>query len=370
MSNTSNVHYLHGTPRPIAQFLRVGRMHKQLEEMRHQGRLPVTRFVFDAGRVLAQSDLFATLRQDGRELVLDTNVAELSAIAHFKGFAQHAPWASANGALSPVHFTSRANELDNIGRISRFAISHSFDRVLSPSGAIKTINDEWLSASVEACNLLRRSLDRDGGQQIAIGFSLIVTNAMLNDVASRKAIISKIEGAPFESIWMRISGFGADATGVAIRKYISAVQEFHELGKPIVADCVGGLAAQAIVAFGAVSGIAHGLASKERFDASSWDKPRKPGGGGGEYTFLMPGIDRLLGRNDAEALIASSGARKHFSCSDRSCCTHGFEDTEKDVRGHYLRQRAKSFQSLSAVHEAVRSQHFVAKELVQAERYA
>jgi hypothetical protein len=156
-----------------------------------------------------------------------------------------------------------------------------------------------------------------------------------------------------------------------LRKYIASLQDFHALEKPIVADGIGGLSALAVVAFGAACGVSHGVASKERFDASSWYKPPgSGGGGGGGYSMLIPGIDKLLTREDAEAIFAASGGRRLGACEDRSCCPHGFEDTKKDPKAHFLRRRASDYAGLAKVPDLVRARHFLDNNLAIADRKA
>jgi hypothetical protein len=193
----------------------------------------------------------------------------------------------------------------------------------------------------------------------------------LNDPAERKPLATHLAELPIESIWLRASGFGADATAAGIRKYITALQDFVATGKPIISDNVGGMAALAVVSFGSACGVAHGAAEKERFDASYWNKPHKSEQrGGGGYMMLLPGIDRLLKRTEAEILLAAPHARRLLSCNNPTCCPHGFEDTLKDPRGHYLRQRAAQCEELSSIPDPVRAQHFLDKMLTEADRKA
>jgi hypothetical protein len=165
---------------------------------------------------------------------------------------------------------------------------------------------------------------------------------------------------------------GSNATDVGIAKYIGAARDFHDLNRPVVADGVGGLAGQAIVAFGATSGLSYGVATKERFDASSWNKPPREDvrGGGQQYVMLLPGIDRLLRKEDAEAIINTQGGRRLCSCGDQNCCPLGFEDTSKDPKGHFLRQRAYRCEAIASVPDAVRSRHYLDQILKDEERRA
>ena len=217
---------------------------------------------------------------------------------------------------------------------------------------------------------LRRALDSRGGNNIAIDYPLITTFAALRDPIQRRTFVTSIKGLPFDNLWLRISGFGADATAIGIRRYIAAVSELLRLEKPIIADGIGGLAALSSVAFGAAGGISHGVAEKERFDASSWDKPRTSGGGGRERRILIPGLDRLLNLKQMDSLMAAPSGRRLCSCSDRSCCPHGWDDTQKDPKGHYLIQRSKQINAVSLIPDSRRVSHFLDHDLADANRIA
>jgi len=366
----SNVVYLHGQPVPVTRFLRVSE-HRRLEQLLEADKLPYGRFVVEAGWFSSQKDLVKALKQRGHELVLDTNVAELSAIAKFPGQAKNAPWANREGILTEAQLKPGSNT-SIIVNIAHFAVANGFARVHSPTHFISGPTDSWFNIDLENCLALRRSLDAEGGKSIAVDFPLMIPNSALNDNSLRREIIAGLRSLPIDSVWARISGFGSGATPASLRKYISSVQEFHTLGLPIVADGVGALSALAIIAFGAASGLSYGVAAKERFDASLWNKPPKinSGGGGRAYSYLLPGIDSLLRREEADAIVNAPGGRRLISCEDRSCCPHGYEDTAKDPKGHFLRQRAFSCDAVSAVPEPVRAQHFLDKDLAQADRKA
>jgi len=376
----TNVVYLHGHPAPVAHFLRIGVSgHRRLEQLLAANQLPYSRFVGEAGVFLRQKDLVDGLRQAGHELVLDTNIAELSVEGRYRGAAKGAPWADPHGVLTEAHLTEAhprigSNEPDRIAQIARFAVENGINRIMAPGHYLAEATDSWFKTDLATCTRLRDALDREGGRDIAIDYPLIVSSAALIDVAQRRAFVASLAEEPIASLWLRVSGFGGHATAPALRKYISAVRDFHELGVPIIADCVGGLSAQAILAFGAASGIAHGVAEKERFDASSWHKPPPPAEekkrGGNAYSVLLPGIDRLLKPEQALALIDSAGGRRLLACNDRGCCPRGFDDTMADPKGHYLRQRAWQCEAISVVPESRRAQDFLDRTLTDADRKA
>ena len=372
----TNVVYLHGNPASVAHFLRIGASgHRRLEQLLAAGQLPYARFVGEAGVFLRQKDLVDALRQAGHELVLDTNVAELSVIGRFQGRVKGAPWADPHSVLTEAHLRVGANEFDLIGQIARFAVENGISRVMAPAHYLIQATDSWFGVDLAACDALRRALDQEGGADVAIDYPLIVSNAALNDTAQRRAFVASLAGGPIDSVWLRISGFGGGVTAAALRKYIAAARDFHELERPINSDCVGGLSAQAILSFGAASGIAHGFGEKERFDASAWHKPPPPRDpdkkqGANAYAVLLPGVDRLLKPSQARTLIETPGGRRILACNDRWCCPRGFDDTIADPNGHYLRQRAWQWDAISRIPESRRVQHFLDRTLADADRAA
>jgi hypothetical protein len=226
------------------------------------GQLPYQRFVANAGTFQRQRELISALRQAGRELVLDTNVAELSVIGRWQGAAQGAPWANQDGVLTEAQLRPVRNDSDVVGKIARFVIEHGIKRVLAPAHLLSDATDSWLQLDLRTSEALRVLLDREGGRDVAIDYPLIISNAALNDVAQRRAFVAALGRLPIDSIWLRVSGFGGETTAAALRKYISAARDFHALNKPVIADCVGGLSGLAILAFGAAGGIAHGASTR------------------------------------------------------------------------------------------------------------
>ncbi|MCG6204995.1 hypothetical protein LPW26_10130 [Rhodopseudomonas sp. HC1] len=368
----SNVVYLRRAPDQVAAFLRVGGSgHRQLETLLMSGKLPSKRLVLDASAFSRQGDLVAGLKRAGRELSLDTNVAELSAVGRFQGAVRTAPWAPADKPITESDVLG--NQAWLLPKVARFAVENGLNRIQAPTHFLERgVKDPWFRVDLEACLRLRQLLDMEGGKDIDIDYPLMISAATLNDATERTAIIPALARLPIKSLWLRISRFGADATPAGVSKYISAIREFHVLDLPLVADGAGGMVGLAVAAFGAASGLCHGVAEKERFDASAWNKPRpdKKSSGGNAYSVLLPGVDRLLKKEEAQALIGSPAGRRLLSCPNRNCCPSGFEDTLKDPKGHYLRQRAFQCDELSAVQDLLKPKHFIEKMLAAASRTA
>ncbi len=365
-----NVHYLHPRPTRIAQFLRVGSTgHRQLEHLLNADKLPPTRFVVDAASYDKQIDLIKALKEAGAEIVLDTNAAELSTIGRYRGVVNGAPWAQPDRPLERRDFIAGTNR-SVIEPIARFAVKRDVSAVLAPTHLITEAQSPWLAIDVDACAALRVALDREGGGHIAIDYSLITTFALLRDPIACIQFFIWMRDLPFDNLWLRISGHGADATPAGIRRFIAASSYFHKLGKPIIADHLGGFAALAFVAFGAGSGFAHGVGGRERFNTSNWNKPQTCSGGNGPKSVYIRGLDRQVSVEAARSLFENArSARSILGCSDPTCCGD-IELMLKNPEAHQLKQHDMQVRDLSRTPMTQRPSRFLDEHLTKAERVA
>lgn len=362
----SNVRYLQPRTEPIALFVRIGTTgHRQLETLHSSGRFSPKRVVFEAAWIGMQGDLVSALRESGAEIVLDTNTAELSELGRFQGAARRVPWANASRQLV------RSDPWkDILAQIADFAVAHGVHTILSPTHLLRDSKDEWLPLDISLCSALRDALDSRGGRHVAIDYPLLTTYGALRDRMQRRALIARLNSIPFDNLWLRVSGFGADASAVGVRRYITALFDFQELAHPIVADSVGGLAGLAVAAFGASGALAHGVAEKERFDASAWHRPRRDGGGGQSGRVYLPALDRYISLSEARALFEARGGRRILSCKDIDCCPRGADDMLRDPKAHFLNQRRNQLHDLSTVPLQRRADRFLREHLATADRDA
>ncbi len=354
-----NVVYLHGKPREVAQVTRVGfSEHRLCEQLLSANKLASRRYVVEAAFLQRQRSLLRTLKDSKVEVVLDTNCAELSVPGRCSGAVRTAPWAHDDQPLEPGDFVAGTNR-SVIEPIARLAVKQEVAALLSPSHFLGDKNADWLRTDLESCAELRLALDREGGKHIPIDYQVIATYAQLRDPEFRRTIINGIHGLPIARVWLRISGFGADATGVGISRYIESVRAFHELNMPIIADHVGGLASLALAAFGAVSGFASGIGGKQRFDASGWLKPDGGGGGNGSKRIYVPGLDRTLAITELRQLFDETRTARHiFGCSDPSCCG----DVEKMLGNpvaHQTVQLSRAAAGMSNTPESLRTSEYL-----------
>ena len=355
-----NIIYLQPPPPEVAHFIRVGfNDHRRCEHLLTTGKMRATRYVMEAGSFERQASLVSNLIDRGAEIVLDTQAAELSAPGKYLGSAKRAPWARATGPLEVDDFVAGTSR-NVIGTIASFAVESRVSAVMAPTHFLGDNIDDWFDADRRACIALRRELDRRGGVHIAIDYPLISTYAQFREQRFRQRVIGGLKSVPFDYLWIRVSGFGADATATGIERYIRGSLTFRALGRPVVTDCVGGFASLAVASFGASSGFSHGLERKERFDTRDWAKP--PTGerrGGSPKTLYLAALDRRLSVADARRLLdASRGSRTLFGCSDRECCGNVSAMLDSPET-HFVVQTGRRVDELSKAPESLRTDHFL-----------
>jgi hypothetical protein len=330
--------------------------------------LPFRRFVFDAAHIAEQAQLLRELKRAGCEIILDPNVAELSAVGKFSGAAAKLPWAHGERPWEPDDFGSRRN-LSLAHDIAEFAVTYGVDAVLTPSH-LEEPRSDWREHDLAMVHALRRSLDELGGRAISIDYQLITTAAALKDPAYRADTVDSIQDLPVENLWLRVSGFDARSTGTGTRRFIEAARDFQAAGRPIIADMVGGFPALAASAAGSISGFAGGIAQKEAFRAAEYLRlPTGSGGGSGPRIYL-PELDRFVSEDQLNAIISARGARSRVICTDTNCCPSGREDMVDNYKAHFLYQRHRQIDELSRTPDARKFTHFLLNQLGPAVRGA
>ena len=362
------VHTLPTPPQdPIAQFIRLGSDYHQMDELLAAGRLPVDRAVFRAALVPQQRSLANAIRAEGREIVLDTGVADLTHPWRYKTGARGVTWANDGRPLAIADTTER----EFVRKIADFASQYSFHSVLSPTHYIENLDDGKFAADTTACTNLRAALDGHNAS-IGIDYQLSISHALFSDPSQRRRIIKQIADLPVRSIWLRISPFGITSSAAIVRRYAEMLVDFNDTGLPLIVDGIAGFPALALLAFGAASGIAHGVSQNESFRAQGPVEPRRKKGQGGSLPLraLIPALDCQLTRAEYDQVVGAHGGRRAISCTDRGCCPRGVTDTWASPKAHYLRQRRLQMEGLAAIPNAHRQQHFLEVELPQAERRA
>jgi hypothetical protein len=370
---TATVHVLRPATPTIAGYLRIGHSsHRKLADIHAAGQLPYRRAVFDAAHFGKQRELAKTLKASGCEIVLDPNFAEMATIGKFgSSTIQKLSWSNHNRPWESSDF-GRMRNFDAVKAIAEFVVTAGVHAVLAPTHLVETVNDQWRPIDLRMCEALRYELDRCGGSNIAVDYQLITTTALLKDAEARAGFVADIQTMRIENVWLRASGFGADATGAGTRHFIESVRVLHGIGRPLIADMAGGFATLGVVAFGAVGGMSHGVGLKETFRAADWRKqPDEDGVGGGPAprTYVKE-LDRYFKEEQLQAIFNAKGGRSRFCCADTSCCPHGAEDMIENRHAHFLTQRHRQLDDLSGVPEDRRASHFLLRHLDPAIRSA
>jgi hypothetical protein len=362
---------------PVGHAIRSGESaYRQLETLHAEGRLPVKTLIVDASRAKFQKEFISAIRESGGEVILDTKCAELSEIGRCNGLAKGAPWAQVDEQrpLIPSDYQPGAN-IDLFSSIANFAVELGVNAVMAPTHFLRDgVNDKWWPIDKNSIGLLRAALDRAGGEAIGIDYPLIVRHTLLQDADHRRGLVTGLTSLPIDNLVVRLSGFGASAAPLAMKRTFAALRELQLSGHPILLDHVGGLIGVGALALGCVSGIGHGIGEREQFDAGQWHKvPKKrdPDAPGGRAVYVpLPGFDRNFSKKDLELITATPKGRRLASCADKSCCPHGLKSMQDNLKGHIAVQRFKSVGAIDAVPDNHRAQHFLDNEMRSAERKA
>ncbi|MBV7266761.1 hypothetical protein [Erythrobacter ani] len=358
---SATIHQLHNTP-PIAGFIRVGHIdHKWIEERLSAGRMPYRRFVFDAAHVDKQRGLLGALKKAGHEVILDTNFAELCSVGRFNGAASVLPWANQDRPWQVEDLGgNRARFLAS--QMAEFAVERDVDAVLSPSQLIE-VKGSGPSIDANLAEALRVALDASGGGGIALDYQVITTMNLLRDDEFRRDVAKICDQVDCENVWLRASGFDAQSTGAATKRFVENMAELHGAGKPFVGDMIGGLPAIGAAAAGAIGAICHGSGGRESFRIADYRKIPTGGGGGGKRRVFLAGLGRWVSEEQFEKIVGTKGAKSKLFCRDKGCCPQGRDDMIDEAKGHFLNQRNAQIRELSRIPEERRLDHFLAQQL-------
>lgn len=361
----SNVHILHPTSPPLAGFLRVGHTgHHKLEALHAADRLGFSRLVFDAAYAGGQADCLRAQKAAGREIVIDLNVAETAMAGRFGSAIGTLPWGNPDRPWAPGDFGAARND-DFAKRFAEFVANIGPSAVLAPVHVAE--GDEWRSIDIRATERLRFELDRVGAKDVAIDHLVIISAREFRDSEKRAAVLDGVGDLPVQNLWVRVSGFGATATGARTRYVIEAARSLQGLGLPVVLDMAGGFAGLSALAFGAFGGISHGAGQRESFDLGHWLKPPNGKGGGTSLRAYIPDLDRYLTEEQLQAFFAVRGTKARFACADSSCCGR-HEDMLENGHAHFITQRSRQLEALLKIPPSRRAENFPLRQLDPAVR--
>lgn len=345
---------------PFGLYFRVGRdQHRDLMDALAQGEKEFFGIVIEARYAQRHRELKIEALKQGLDVILDPNTHAMATIGGYTPSVGSLPW----GVPRP-HRTddfSGSEGRNRARQIAEFAYTNSFTQLLGPTHLLSSANDAWIRRDIEMMSWVREELAKLGSAMPLI-YPLALPIQILRDPVQREVIVEAVGSADSDAIWLKIENFGQDATGEKVAAYVAACEDFRALGKPLVADCVGGLPGLGLLAFGAVGGIAQGVTLFESFKPSGWRRPRPDTdqSGGVSTRVYVPQLDMLLKPKVARAFLESSPrVKSHFGCRNTHCCPGGVKDQLENPTRHYVHTRSDQISRMAQTPPNLRVNHYL-----------
>ena len=296
-------------------------------------------------------------RRSGLEVILDPRSMELATPGGFsRAPLRQLPWAGESIHQPHRFLDQRAPRL--VEDLVRMAVEMGATAVLSPTHYLEKADSPWLGIDIEIAQHLRRTLDRNGGTEIAL-YYVWGTNFQALTEEERTRVITRLRGeVPMDALWLRVHNFGTSSSGpVNLRRYIRLARACHQLGIPIVAERTGTVGL-GLLAIGAVGGIESGITAGDIFNASSLLRPSRGRGFVPAPRVYLPSIGAFLRPDRAANFLQRRGMHGHI-CQGRGCCHRGMADMVGDPRRHFVVTRAREIESLSSLPAAFRGERYL-----------
>jgi hypothetical protein len=350
-------------PDPLGLYVRAGRNdHKELLSLLTAGKPIGLGVVFDPTHLKYQRELLRYVVERRLDAILDPRTQPLATVGGYTPSLGKLPWG--NSRPQEVEDFEGIQGRRLIRNIASFCVENRFTQLLAPTHLISTLDDGWWNIDLKSTEILRTELDRAGGGNIPIIYPLAIPYSLFRNGNVRRELVQLLRPLPVDAIWLGIDGFGSNSTATAVRSVLVGITDFHAIGKPLVGDHIGGMVGSALLAFGGVGGIAHGVTMGEQFDCSGWQRPRPKGRFGLPRRVYVQPIDLMLKPGEADVLFSlGSKTRALFGCRDTACCPRGVTDMKENRVQHFLYQRVAEIREIERVPEPLRASQFLERRL-------
>lgn len=361
MKSIPSLRAVRPAPEPLGLYFRAGRNdHTTLSHLLSAGHRSFFGIVFDASRAKRHKELIDLAEKSRLECILDPCTQASATVGGYGKAYGDLPW-GVGRQQSPSDFQG-ANQRRVVDSLADYIANHGFTQLITPTHLIRDAEDEWFPLDIEVAHRLREQLDRTGAKRVSLIYSLALPYATFRNEDARDKIIQKLEreGVPVQSIWLKVDGCGVNSSPTAVRNYIEAATDFHQLGVPVIGDQIGGLAGLSLLSLSAVGGIVHGLTVGEQFNVQHWRHPPNGKSHMPHPRVYIPKLDLYLKPVEAKRLFdASSRLRAHFGCSDPTCCPRGIVDMTENPARHFLIQRMRQVSDLAQIPQQHRPREFL-----------
>lgn len=359
---TNTLRLVRMAPPPLGMYFRIGAQDRQvLLELVAERRMHCNGVVIDPRWDETQAELMHGVNRAGLEVVLDPRVMEIDSVGGNSRSLSRLPWA-ATAPRSPQDLLGGGG-LELVRHLADRICSRAYTSILAPTHFIQGANDPWLHADGRIVELLRSELDRRGRHDVQILYPLALSRQLLIDHDERQVIIGELESLPINAVWLRIHPFGGNSGPLALRTVIEGCADFRLLDVPVVAERAG-VASLAMLAFGAISGIASGIGIGENFDAGRLLRP--PSGRPGFQPHPRVYISDLgvsLETSEAVEFFSNQRARAHYACRSTECCRLGADDMVAHPRRHFAITKMREIAMLSRIPTAIRASEYMERIL-------
>ncbi len=343
-------------PDPLGLYFRVGNNdHNMIANLISGGVGNFSGIVVSARTTKSQTQVREAALSKKLDVILDPQTMQLAMPGAFSDSIGALPW-----GCGRVHTINNFDVKKTARDIAEHVAVNEYSAVLAPTHYLDDLDSPWVAIDSETTNQLRIELDSLGHKRTPIIYSAAVPYAAIKRTGTVAPLIRSLRSTAIDAVWLQTAGFGSDATPTALRHYVSEVAAFHGLQLPVIADKVGGVIGQTLIAFGAASGTVSGITVNERFDVSGWKRPRtdSPRFGMGTRVYI-PGLDMLFKRQEAAALLEPARGRAMLGCMDTNCCPRGIVDTLENPGRHFAIQRIQEIAALGNVPETLRAGSFL-----------
>jgi hypothetical protein len=359
-----SIRLVRAAPEPLGLFLRVGHNgHKDVQTFISSGDAAIGGVVIEAKRLTRHKELLSLVLERSIDAILDPQTQAMGTVGGYSSSMDGLPW-SAKRPHTPSDFSTEFSRHKLADEVAQFAVTNGFTQVLAPTHLIAGPDDDWFDVDLATATALRGALLRRGAAGVQVNYSLALTYEAFRNPTKRQAVLNRLRGTQMDSLWLHIDGCGSDSSPTAATRYGDAAVEFQSLGVPIIADHMGGLVGLALLAFGTVGGLCHGITQGEQFHCGHWRKRSEGEGFTPPVRVYLPSLDMLLARDDAEKFFETGGkARTAFGCKNTACCSRGIQDMLQSPARHFMYQRTREVAGLAQVPESLRPQHFMEEHL-------
>ncbi len=259
--------------------------------------------------------------------------------------------------LTVAQLRSIADIRRYVREVLNWQISHSCTYLVAPFHFSKTLTSEWFEVDLKLLSESREYLNSKGRTEKLFG--AICTNIEdLTDEENRKVLVNRYSKEPADGYLFYVDLID-ERTSVPgqLYSYLSMLQDFKTLGKPLVACRIGNMGL-GVVSLG-IDAFETGIASLSFFSEKTLLEDRPVG-----YTMKVKYyVPQLLTNLQMETVMDILRSRQYGAlvCNCPYCGGRTDDSLRKVAKEHFLYHRTQEMEGINALPEADRLPAFLKK---------